>query len=149
MKVVFHSDPQAEALYVQICAREYTPEVNALMRRLKRQAVFAAVNERGETVLLEAWEIVRFYTEERRVLAQSAGGTFLLRMRLYEIEQRLEASEFVRISNSEIVRKDCIKGMDFSLTGTIRLMLTGGGETYVSRRYVSRIRKLFENGGAE
>ena len=43
------------------------------------------------------------------------------------------------------MQKGRILRLDFSLTGTIRLMLEGGIETYVSRRYVSRIRRMFEN----
>ena len=51
----------------------------------------------------------------------------------------------MRISNSELVQKGRILRLDFGLTGTIRLILEGGLETYVSRRYVSRIRKMFES----
>ena len=51
---------------------------------------------------------------------------------------------FVRISNSEIVNARMITGMDFSLTGTIRMQLRGGIETYASRRYVPKIRKQFD-----
>ena len=72
-------------------------------------------------------------------------GSYLLRCRLYELEERLSDADFVRISNSEIVQKGRILRLDFGLTGTIRLILEGGLETYVSRRYVSRIRKMFES----
>ena len=94
---------------------------------------------------LRAEEIIRIYTEGRRVRVDSDRGSFDLRSRLYELEEKLGAADFVRISNSEIVQKGRILRLDFSLTGTIRLMLEGGIETYVSRRYVSRIRRMFEN----
>ena len=145
MKVEFCRDPSAQETRVLVLARERTPEVEALMQRLRAPATFAAYDgERGE-VLLRAEEIIRVYTEKRRVLVDSRRGTFALRTRLYEMEARLDAQEFVRISNSEIVRRDCILHLDFSLTGTIRLSLQGGAETYVSRRYVSRIRRIFES----
>lgn len=145
MKVEFCRDPSAQETRVLVLARERTPEVEAIMQRLRAPATFAAYDgERGE-VLLRAEEIIRVYTEKRRVLVDSRRGTFALRTRLYEMEARLDAQEFVRISNSEIVRRDCILHLDFSLTGTIRLSLQGGAETYVSRRYVSRIRRIFES----
>ena len=37
-----------------------------------------------------------------------------------------------------------ITGMDFSLTGTICVSLKGGITTYVSRRHVSEIKKMFD-----
>ena len=145
MKVEFRQAPSAQEVRVLILARERTPEVEALLRRLRAPATLAAYDEGRGEVLLREEEIIRVYTQKRRVLVDSRRGTFALRARLYELEARLDAEEFVRISNSEIVQKGRILRLDFGLTGTIRLVLEGGLETYVSRRYVSRIRKLFES----
>lgn len=144
MKVEFRRNPEAREVQVLVEARERTQEVEALLKRLRAPEKLKAYGERGEE-LLDMDEIVRIYTQRRRVLVDSGRGTHSLRARLYELEGKLDAEEFVRISNSEIVRKRCIRKMDYSLTGTIRLSLKGGAETYVSRRYVSRIRKLFES----
>ena len=89
-------------------------------------------------------QVIRIYAQRQQVLAQTSAGTFVLRARLYELESRLTPYRFVRISNSEIVNARMITGMDFSLTGTIGLYLKGDIKTYTSRRYVSRIRKLFD-----
>ena len=141
MKVEFRADPDAREVHAVIIARERTQEVEAIMRRLQPAVRIAAYSERGE-VLLEQDEIIRIYTQQRRVLLDSRRGTFALRSRLYELEEQL-GEEFVRISNGEIVNRGCILSLDFSLTGTIRLSLKGGIETYVSRRYVARIKKTF------
>lgn len=141
MKVEFHADERARDVRVIVVAKEENAQVQALLAQLRGQEKLAAYSERGEE-LLEPKEIIRIYTENRRVLVDSVRGTFALRSRLYEIEERLGA-EFVRISNSEIVKQSCIRALDFSLTGTIRLTLSGGIETYVSRRYVSKIKKTF------
>ena len=141
MKVDFRADPDAQEPRAVIFARERTPEVEALMRRLRLPVRITAYSERGE-VLLEQDEIIRIYTQQRRVLLDSRRGTFALRSRMYELEEQL-GEEFVRISNGEIVNRSYILSLDFSLTGTIQLSLKGGIETYVSRRYVARIRKTF------
>ena len=60
------------------------------------------------------------------------------------MEQRLDGRSFVRISSSELVNTHMITGMDFSLTGTICVSLKGGITTYVSRRHVSEIKKMFD-----
>lgn len=144
MKVEFRLDPGAEEPRVLVLAREQSPEVEALLRRLSAPATLAAYDARGE-VLLELNEVIRLYGQRGRVWVDSDRGTFALRDRLYELEERLSGEGFVRISNSEIVHRGCILRLDFSLTGTIRLSLRGGIETYVSRRYVSRIRRMFES----
>lgn len=144
MKLEFRRDPQAKEMRVVIIARERDAAVEAVMRRIAGGEPIRAYCDREE-VLLRQEEVVRIYTEKRRVLAESSRGTFVLRERLYELEERLGDREFVRISNSEIVNRRRIESLDYSLTGTIRLRLEGGNETYVSRRYVSRIKKIFES----
>lgn len=144
MKIVFRENPDAKEIRILVEARERTPEVEALLRRLEPVGQLKAYDERGE-ILLNMDEIIRIYTQQRRVLVDSDRGSFSLRSRLYELEEKLDAAEFVRISNSEIVNKRRILHLDFSLTGTIRLSLKGGVETYVSRRYVPRIRRMFES----
>lgn len=144
MKVEFRRVPGAGEIRVVVEADACTAEVEALLDRLKAPERIAAYGERGE-ILLEMHEIIRVYTQQRRVLVDSDRGSFTLRSRLYELEEKLDAAEFVRISNSEIVNRRRILHLDFSLTGTIRLSLKGGIETYVSRRYVPRIRRMFES----
>lgn len=144
MRIEFRKNAQAREIRVLVEARERDAEVEALIRRLQGPAQLAAYDERGE-ILLEMDEIIRIYTQRRRLMVDSDRGTHSLRMRLYELEEKLDPAEFVRISQSEIVSRRRILRLDFSLTGTIRLSLKGGTETYVSRRYVARIRKLFES----
>ena len=79
-------------------------------------------------------------------MAEADGGSYFIRERLYKLEEKLDGNEFVRISNSEIVNRRRIKMLDFGITGTIRLIFRDGTETYVSRRYVPRIRSIFERG---
>lgn len=142
MKIEFHRDPDAREIHVVVRAPERTPEVEALLMRLSAPATITAYDDRGE-VPLAVEEIIRIYTEGRRVRVDSDRGNFALRSRIYELEERLGGDAFVRISNSEIVQKRRILRLDYSLTGTIRLVLEGGIETYVSRRYVARIKRMF------
>ena len=69
-------------------------------------------------------------------------GTFRLRMRLYQAEEKLTGMRFVRISNSEIINLNKTENFDLSFVGTIQVKLKNGDTTFVSRRYVSEIKKI-------
>jgi len=58
------------------------------------------------------------------------------------LEERLNAKRFVRISNGEIVNLGQVKGFDLSFAGTICVNMKNGSVTYVSRRYVSKIKQV-------
>ena len=114
-----------------------------LVRRLAQDAPQVVVGFREEeAVLLAEDEIQRVLTEGGKVFAETADGRFALRLRLYELEERLDAKKFVRISNAEIVNLSWIRGFDLSFAGTICVRLKSGAVTYVSRRYVAKIKQV-------
>ena len=117
-------------------------EIEALMRRISSEQTRVLAGFAGDqAVLLEQEEIIRVFASAGKVLAATDRGEFALRLRLYELEERLDGGNFVRISHSEIVNLKRVKHFDLSYAGTIRVLLTNGDSTYVSRRYVSRIKK--------
>jgi len=146
MKVEIRIEPDAAEQKIIIVADRLTPEIESLARSLENRPVdrLPAHSEKGVEFLAPG-QVLRIYSECQQIRVQTLSGSVLtLRGRLYEYEQQLSGLRFARISNSEIVNADMITGMDFSLTGTICLFLKGGIKTYVSRRYVSRIKKLFD-----
>lgn len=95
----------------------------------------------GKIELLDQENIIRLYAENGKMFAKLDQATYQIRLRLYELEERLDNDKFVRISNSEIVNLKRVKGLDLSFAGTICMELENGEVSYVSRRYVSKIKK--------
>lgn len=96
----------------------------------------------GEIEILEPDNLIRIYANTGKVVAVTQSGEYTLRLRLYELEEYLDPHQFVRISNSEIINLKKVKGFDLSFAGTIRVKLSDGSVTYVSRRYVSKIKHV-------
>ena len=92
--------------------------------------------------MLEPSDIYRVFAISGKVFAETNHGEYALRLRLYEVEQRLDSQFFVRISNSDIVNLKQVKNFDLSFTGTICITLSNGTITYVSRRSVVKIKQL-------
>ena len=128
---------------VIIVAPEMTEEVSALVSMLSdsEPKLIAGFREDTVTVLNEE-DILRIYAANGRVYAVTPSGEYVLRLRLYEAEERLKQRRFVRISNSEIINLKKVRSFDLSFTGTICVALSDGSKTYVSRRYVSRIKEV-------
>ncbi|MCI7473292.1 MAG: LytTR family transcriptional regulator [Clostridiales bacterium] len=121
-----------------------TDDVRQAVEQLSRAGQRLITGCRGETVrLLEPAELIRVYASAGKVLAATDQGAYALRLRLYEAEAQLDPHLFVRISNSELINLKKVHSFDLSLTGTIRVKLTDGTTTYVSRRYVPKLKKRF------
>ena len=52
---------------------------------------------------LQGHDIIRLYATNGKGYAGTEDGEYQLRLRLHELEERLDKDDFVRISNSEII----------------------------------------------
>lgn len=141
MEVNIRIDPAAGGLSVTITAPAMNDEVRALAAGLANRDVLLMAWDGETAVPLRAEDILRCYGEDKGVKVQTTRGVYDLRERLYELEGRLDRHVFVRISHSEIVNLKKVTALDLSLTGTIRMTLTGDTVCYVSRRYVRKIKE--------
>ena len=121
---------------------QVTNEVNDLIKKVSEQSPQLLSGFRdGNLEILQPIEIIRIYASEGKVYASTANGTYTLRRRLYELENRLDKNSLIRISNSEIINFKMVESFDLSFSGTICVKLVDGTSTYVSRRYLSKIKQ--------
>lgn len=120
-----------------------TEDVNMIVEKLSKEAPQIISGSKNEKIeVIEQNDLIRVYANAGKVFAVTDKGEYTIRLRLYEMEKRLNPNQFVRISNSEIINFKKVKNFDLSLTGTICVALTNGTTTYVSRRYVSKIKTI-------
>lgn len=142
MEVRIIMDPKADTPYIELHAARITPEITALVNQLSEGSA-RLLGFRGEEVIpLNLTQLIRVYTEDGRVMAETDIGTISLRYRLYEIENMLNGPSFLKISNSEIINFAKVRSMNMSISGTITVTLSSGTKTFVSRRYVARIKEF-------
>ena len=121
---------------------EMTPELTRLIQQLTARAAVPIIGyQQDKAFPLQQDSLVRVWAANGHVYAATETGEFLLRQRLWELEERLDSHHFIRISNSEIINLRRVIAFDLSLTGTICISLQGGQISYVSRRYVRTIRQ--------
>lgn len=143
MRVEIKIDADCGETKVIVVTEKISDEINELVKRISEHVPAVLVGFSGEGAsVLEHGKIFRFFSANRKVYAVTDAGEFTVKPRLHELEQRLPPSEFVRISNSEIINLKKIKNFDLSFTGTICVKFLDGSVSYVSRRYVSKIKRI-------
>lgn len=143
MKIEIKIDEGCKEPKIVILTDRVTEEINEIVKRLSgEQTRMLAGFKDGQATVLELERIYRVYASNGKVYAEAEGGTYLLRLRLYEAEERLSDRSFVRISGGEVINLKKVRGFDLSFMGTICVSLSNGTVTYVSRRYVSKIKQL-------
>lgn len=128
---------------VIILTASMTEEVSNIINKLSDDVSPIISGCKDEKIeILEQTDLIRIYANSGKVFAVTDKGEYVLRLRLYEIEKRLPSNQFIRISNSEIINLKKVTNFDLSFTGTICVKLSNGTTTYVSRRYVAKLKKV-------
>ncbi len=144
MKIEVKIDAKCMETKVIIVAEKMSDEVSTLMKRLseKDQHHTGLIGYENDVALvLEPNDIIRIYAAVGKVFAVTNKKEYVLRLRLYEVEEKLNGKGFVRISNSEIINIKKTKKFDLSMVGTICVSLSNGDVCFVSRRYVTKIKQ--------
>lgn len=143
MKIEVKLDETCQEPKVIIVANQMTEEISSLLDRLSDDLPQGIVGSNGDAIhLLESSDIVRIYAAVGKVFAVTEKKEYGLRLRLYEVEEKLNGKGFVRISNSEIINIRKARKFDLSMAGTICVSLSNGNVSFVSRRYVAKIKKI-------
>lgn len=127
---------------VIIVTDKITDEINHLMKKLSDDSPQMLSGFKDDMLeIIDESDIISVYACSGKVFAITEKGEYTLRLKLYEIEERLDKNYFVRISNSEIINLRKVKSFDLSFTGTICVKLSNDTVTYVSRRRVGKVKK--------
>lgn len=142
MKVEIVIDEEYQETYVKIFTDKYNKEIENLEKSLvniNNNVILGFKDD--DAFVLDLKNIYRFFTEDKDVYIECRDNTYKSRLRMYEIEHRLNNC-FVRISRSEIINISYIKKLDLSFKGTIVVELKNGTVSYVSRRNLKNFKKV-------
>lgn len=143
MEIEIKQDSCVKETKVIIITDKITEEINDIVKKLSEDTLNIIPGFREDTMeLIEKEEIFRIYSQGNKVYACTDKGEYLIKLRLYEAENMLCGKDFVRISNSEIINLRKVKNFDLKFTGTICVKLENGTVTFVSRRYISKIKQI-------
>jgi DNA-binding LytR/AlgR family response regulator len=143
MQLEIEIDEKCPNPKIIIVTAKMTEEINEIIKRISTQpsSVLAGFKN-NEVVILDPASILRVYAANQKVYAVTDSGEYTVRLRIYEMEERLFPLGFVRISSSEIINLKKVRNFDLGFSGTICVNLQNATTTYVSRRYVAKIKQV-------
>lgn len=143
IKIKIDIDPAVSEPEVIIRAKEDSGLIEKIVsavqecagNRRSRVAVFRD----GAMHLIYQKNIIRVYTENRKLIIFTPDGEYFMRCTLRDLEETLDPNWFVRISRFEILNVNKVSSFDLSMTGTIHVFFEDGSSTWVARRYVRAV----------
>ena len=147
----FEQDASLDHIDVVIRAPDQDDSVTDLINRISARPpdMLTAYDENGNVRKLDQKKIVLASVNGKVVDLITDDGIWHIRQTLQNLEDNLDEQRFVRISRYEIVNVEKILKYDFTVAGTLRIELTGGMETWASRRCIPAIRRRLTGKGWE
>ena len=143
MKITIETPRPGEEDEIIIKMAELDDEVLKTIRRLKdgvtkdSMAVYA-----DESIqMIHTREIFYFDATDNHVFAYTRDNCFDTRKKLFEIEELLSGSSFLRISKNAIVNLKAIDHLSPEFNGRFIASLKNGEDIIISRGYVPELKK--------
>ncbi|GAA0438975.1 hypothetical protein GCM10008983_14830 [Lentibacillus halophilus] len=142
MKIHIDIDETHEETSVTIHANEWSDDLHALVKTLKNTDPGRLVGTDGEqSVLIDPLDIDYVFAQKRNVFAVMGKQRIKLTMKLYEAEEWLQPHNFLRFSKSVIGNINHIQRFELAFNGNLCVYFKSGNKEYVSRNYVSALKK--------
>ena len=133
MKVELNIDEKFKEILVTISTDKINDEVQELVNYIEYKEDYLVGIADDQACVLDISDIIRVFVEDRKVFVVTTKGKFIVRKKLYEMNNLL-TKDFVKISQSEIANIKFIKNLDLSIRGTIVIVYKNSDISYVSRR---------------
>ena len=133
--VVEDIDPQAEEEIIIRC-KEMDDSILKLIQTIKQRNIMINANKSGQIYRLEQKDIFYYESVENKVFIYTKCEMYDSKQKLYEIEQELIGTDFIRVSKSIILNLSKIKSLAPAFNGRFEATLKNGEKVIISRQYV-------------
>ena len=142
----FEAEEGRRNIDVLFRASEKDEQVEVLMTRVADplSGLLTVRDESDAVVTLPEERIVTISVDNKKLRIVADDGIYWLKMPMHDAETMLNPSWFLRISRYEIVNLRKVRQFDFSISGTLRIDLEDGTETWASRRFIPAIKKRLQ-----
>lgn len=147
MKIDIKLDTNQQEPKIVVITNKITDEISKIINNISQinsetKNIIITAQKEDKIEIINPVDIIRIYSNNQKVYLETENGEYIVKMRLYEIEEKLDDLKFVRISNSEIINLDKVSYFDFKFVGTICVIMKNNKTTYVSRRCVKKIKEI-------
>ncbi|CEQ12364.1 response regulator [[Clostridium] sordellii] len=148
MKIDIDIDKKYKEIQVILKSPDMDEETLEILEKLKTRKTKYILGKKDKKIyILDINEVYIFYSENQKVFVETNGCKYEVEERLYEIEENLKSTSFVRVSKFAVVNMKKVRNIDMHFNGNLTMNLINNKKENISRRYISKIKDYLNNGG--
>jgi DNA-binding LytR/AlgR family response regulator len=140
VKITINIDENLPDLEIVINGNSLSAQIETIIATLRMLDSQMTVTRDGESYILDVAKIVYIESVDRKTFVYTQQDCYESKLKLYEIEQQLCRSGFLRISKASLVNLKYVRSLRSELDRKIRLTLETGEQIIVSRQYADELK---------
>ncbi|EMS70627.1 LytTR family DNA-binding domain-containing protein [Ruminiclostridium cellobioparum] len=141
MKINIQTFSNVQETEINIICNQLTPEIERLVSLIRIMDMKFTGEKNGQIHILDISKILYIDTVDKKTFFYTKTDVYETPLRLYELEEQLEGTEFFRANKSCIVNFEQIQSLKSDLDGRILLTMSNNEKLYVSRQYSPFVKK--------
>lgn len=141
MHVTITEDPTLDDVDIAIVAPHIDERVQRIVASLSAFDRVLTGERDGATYRLDVNDVCYAESVDGRTFLYTKGAVYQTPLRLYELEDKLAGTEFVRASKQMLVNFDRVRAIRPAPGARLQLLLDNGETVIVSRQYAPHIKR--------
>lgn len=141
LKITINIDEAVRETEININCGQLTPDIETIIATLRMINQQLTVTKDDENYLLDVNKVAYIEVLERKTFVYTEETMYESKLRLYEMEEMLCHSGFLRVSKSCLVHLKFISSIKNDVERKLRLTLKNGEQIMVSRQYADEIKR--------
>ena len=141
MKITIDEQPHANDIEVTIVCNKTDQRVLDIVARLRMFDRKVTGSANGSTHVISAEDVLYVESVDKRTFFYTQNAVYETPLRLYEMKERLEGCDFLRVAKSCVVNFRRIAALRPDLNGRIIAVMDNGEQIVISRQYAPDVRR--------
>jgi len=140
LKIHINEDLKYRETEITINCSRLSPDIERLISMLRVLDLKITGKKDGQTYILDAARVLYIDTVDRKTFFYTQNDVYETNLKLYELEEQLEAMDFLRANKSCIINLRHIVSIKPDIDGKLLVTMSNNEKLYVSRQYSPSIK---------
>ena len=141
MKITINIDESLQETEIVVNCGELDVQTEQIITALRLFDRKITVTKNDELFFLDVSKIIYVESVDRKTFVYTSDDCFETKLKLYEIEERLCNSGFLRTGKASLVQLKFIRSLKADINRKLRLTLENGEQLIVSRQYADELKR--------
>lgn len=141
VKLIIEEDKRYQETEIRVTCPALTRELEELIAVIRLHTLSFSARKGDQTYLLALDDICYFESVDGRTFAYTADEVYETDLRLYQLEEELARTRFLRVSKSALLNLSHLRSVRPVSNGRMAGALDNGEEIIISRKYVAALKK--------